>query len=94
MESHPDFTKTDYKLGSDGPASTHRTFVNIESVSSEAIEGLKALGHNIEPLTGNHRFSVCGRGQIIKKLHSDDAGHVLFAGGSDFRGDGAAVPQI
>ncbi|OWB55961.1 transferase activity protein [[Candida] boidinii] len=94
MESHPDFTKTDYKLGSDGPASTHKTFVNIESVSPEVIEKLKTLGHNIETLTGSRRFSVCGRGQIIKKLNSDEDGHLLFAGGSDFRGDGAAVPQI
>ncbi|ORY83489.1 lincomycin-condensing protein lmbA [Leucosporidium creatinivorum] len=59
-----------------------------EGVKPEVVEELKRMGHDVELLSG-HARSQFGRGQVIQKLSSG-----AWAGGSDPRGDGHAVPQI
>ncbi|BGO91449.1 hypothetical protein NBRC10512_003109 [Rhodotorula toruloides] len=59
-----------------------------EGVKQEVVEELKRMGHDIELLTGHDR-AMFGRGQIIQKLPGG-----AWAGGSDPRADGHAVPQI
>lgn len=59
-----------------------------EGIKQEVVDELKAMGHDVELLTSHDR-SMFGRGQVIQKLPSG-----AWAGGSDPRGDGHAVPQI
>ncbi|CEQ39592.1 SPOSA6832_01131, partial [Sporobolomyces salmonicolor] len=59
-----------------------------EGIKPEVVEELKKMGHDVKLLTGHER-AMFGRGQIIQKLPSG-----AWAGGSDPRGDGHAVPQI
>ncbi|KPV74759.1 uncharacterized protein RHOBADRAFT_36697 [Rhodotorula graminis WP1] len=59
-----------------------------EGVRPEVVEQLRAMGHDVELLTGHDR-SMFGRGQLIQKLPSG-----AWAAGSDPRGDGHAVAQI
>ncbi|GAA5857901.1 hypothetical protein JCM1840_000958 [Sporobolomyces johnsonii] len=59
-----------------------------EGIKPEVVEELKKMGHEVKLLTGHER-AMFGRGQIIQKLPSG-----AWAGGSDPRGDGHAVPQI
>ncbi|KAI4130059.1 MAG: hypothetical protein LQ347_003516 [Umbilicaria vellea] len=66
-----------------------RTVYLEEGIGEEVGEGLKALGHEIELLTGYQR-GLFGRGQVIR-CHMEDGKHVSSAG-SDPRGDGAAFP--
>lgn len=66
-----------------------RTVYLEEGISEEVMKELKALGHEIELLTGYQR-GLFGRGQVIR-CHMEDGKHVSSAG-SDPRGDGAAVP--
>ncbi|KAK9457452.1 nucleophile aminohydrolase [Dipodascopsis uninucleata] len=66
------------------------TNVNIEAeISSEVIEGLKKLGHEI---TIQKRYDpLFGRGQFIR-LNKKDNGVIVHSAGSDPRGDGASYP--
>ncbi|GAA5840106.1 hypothetical protein JCM9279_002279 [Rhodotorula babjevae] len=59
-----------------------------EGIRPEVVDKLKAMGHDVELLTGHDR-SMFGRGQLIQKLPSG-----AWAAGSDPRGDGHAVAQI
>ncbi|GAA6019910.1 hypothetical protein JCM10207_003333 [Rhodosporidiobolus poonsookiae] len=59
-----------------------------EGIRPEVVEELKRMGHDVEVLLGHER-AMFGRGQIIQRL-----GDGVWAGGSDPRGDGHAVPQI
>ncbi|CAK9441268.1 uncharacterized protein LODBEIA_P51370 [Lodderomyces beijingensis] len=78
--------------GADGPVRTPVTIVQIEEgVGEETIQQLKHLGHTVEVLKGYARQTV-GRGQIIRKESCGE--QLVFAGGSDMRGDGAAVPFV
>lgn len=61
-----------------------------EGISEETVEGLKALGHNVEVVGGWHR-GLFGRAQIIRR-HQDADGTAVLSGGSDPRGDGASLP--
>ena len=58
-----------------------------EGISVEAMSTLAALGHQVVPVSGIRRSPVFGRGQII--LRDPETG--VLIGGSDPRGDGAAV---
>ncbi|KAG7909117.1 hypothetical protein KL906_002611 [Ogataea polymorpha] len=90
MTPHEDYKHTDLGLGSNGPVSTHVTTVNIEEgVPEEIISQLRKLGHDIIVLR-NEKRTLCGRGQVIRREQS--AGKLVYAGGSDPRGDGASVP--
>lgn len=51
-----------------------------------------AMGHDARPVTGFSR-GMLGRGQVIQKLN-DDTGRLVWAAGSDPRGDGHAAAQI
>lgn len=50
------------------------------------------MGHDMRVASGFGR-GIMGRGQIIQRL-GDQSGNFVWAGGSDPRGDGYAVPQI
>lgn len=60
-----------------------------DGIPDEVIAELARLGHEVEKLTHFHR-GMFGRGQIIRS-HLDGDVRVL-SGGSDPRGDGAALP--
>ena len=68
---------------------TDATIYLEEGIDSKVVEELRALGHNVQQLSGYGR-GMFGRGQIIRR-HTDD-GLTVWSGGSDLRGDGAAVP--
>ncbi|KAF8607849.1 gamma-glutamyltranspeptidase [Ceratobasidium sp. AG-I] len=61
-----------------------------DGIPEETVEKLKAMGHDARQLTGFKRLMM-GRGQIIQKL---SASELVWAAGSDPRGDGHAVAQI
>jgi gamma-glutamyltranspeptidase/glutathione hydrolase len=58
-----------------------------EGIPVETMSVLAALGHEVVPVSGIRRSPVFGRGQII--LRNPETG--VLVGGSDPRGDGAAV---
>ncbi|TID13336.1 hypothetical protein CANINC_004934 [Pichia inconspicua] len=105
LSSHPKFKHTDSGFGADGPASTLETWVDIEEgIEESVIEELRCRGHKLQILDGFNRKQF-GRGQIIRREKSyfkksevteDSEVNVVtvFSGGSDMRGDGAAVPQV
>lgn len=68
---------------------TDATIYLEEGIDEKVVEELKALGHNVKQLSGYGR-GMFGRGQIIRR-HVDD-GVTVWSGGSDLRGDGAAMP--
>lgn len=68
---------------------TDATIYIEEGIDVKVVEELKALGHNVKQLRGYGR-AMFGRGQIIRQ-HFDD-GVMVWSGGSDLRGDGAAMP--
>lgn len=74
-----------------GPTTTYSTVVGIErGMPESAIIGLQALGHEIVILESEQR-SMFGRGQIVRRNARPGT---LYAGASDPRGDGAALPQV
>lgn len=91
----PGIPKSKSKGGIDG-----RVFVE-DDLPVETREKLSAMGHDIRPLQGFAR-ALFGRGQVIMRLRGSDLGHPLdgdeealvWAGGSDPRGDGQAVAQV
>ncbi|KAK2037627.1 gamma-glutamyltranspeptidase [Colletotrichum somersetense] len=64
-----------------------------EGMPEETVEGLRALGHKVEVVTGTDR-SVFGRGQIIRYSVDPIEGTGVWSAGSDPRGDGAAYPAL
>lgn len=84
-----DLTCPDTGLGGDGPVSTTRTFVLLEDgIPPEVVEKLTKLGHATKVLTDYDRQTF-GRAQIIKNVSK--GGKLVYAGGSEIRGDGAAI---
>lgn len=61
-----------------------------EGIPSETVQKLKEMGHDAHQLSGFARLMM-GRGQVIQKLTSNE---LVWAAGSDPRGDGHAVAQI
>lgn len=76
-------------MPTDDGTRTDATIFLEEGIDDKVVEELKALGHNVQKLEGYGR-GMFGRGQIIRQ-HFDD-GVMVWSGGSDLRGDGAAVP--
>ncbi|RDW60961.1 putative gamma-glutamyltransferase ywrD [Coleophoma cylindrospora] len=78
-------------IGAEGiPGDKHTRVVYLEEgISSEVAKQLSDMGHLTEIIKGYGR-GVFGRGQIIRSHIEDD--QVVFSGGSDQRGDGAAFP--
>lgn len=68
---------------------TDATIYIEEGIDAQVVEELRAMGHSVEQLSGYGR-AMFGRGQIIRQ-HFDD-GVMVWSGGSDLRGDGAAAP--
>jgi gamma-glutamyltranspeptidase/glutathione hydrolase len=68
---------------------TDATIYLEDGIDPKVVEEMRALGHSVEQLDGYGR-GMFGRGQIIRR-HEDD-GVLVWSGGSDLRGDGAAVP--
>lgn len=62
-----------------------------EGIDEEVSETLKRMGHNIQILKGWRR-NWFGRGQLIRRHVDEETGQAVFSGGSDLRGDGAALP--
>ncbi|GEQ69473.1 hypothetical protein JCM33374_g3145 [Metschnikowia sp. JCM 33374] len=92
LEPNEESRHLDLGKGSSGPVSTAATLVRIEEGISEAVVSqLAAKGHDVNVVEGYSR-AVFGRGQCIKNI--GQGGKVAWSGGSDLRGDGAAVPQI
>ena len=60
-----------------------------EGISSSTLETLQSYGHQVQLLTG-HQRATFGRGQIIQKVSNDEQ-QLVWAAGSDPRGDGQAV---
>ena len=60
-----------------------------EGITEEVAEELRKVGHKVEIVKGYKR-GLFGRGQVIR-AHSED-GQIVYSGGSDLRGDGAAYP--
>ena len=85
----PDPNSPDTGLGADGPVSTPKTIVSLEDgITQDVIDGLQKLGHTTKPVSDYNR-GLFGRAQIIKNESKN--GKLIYAGGSDLRGDGAAV---
>jgi gamma-glutamyltranspeptidase/glutathione hydrolase len=64
--------------------------INVEEgIDPQVVKELRDMGHNVKQLEGYGR-GMFGRGQIIRQ-HYDD-GILVWSGGSDLRGDGAAAP--
>lgn len=84
-----DASSPDNGLGGDGPVSTFQTNVLLEEgIDNEVVEQLAKLGHKVSLVT-DYKRSVFGRAQIIKNESKN--GHLIYAAGSELRGDGAAV---
>ncbi|CAB4446275.1 unnamed protein product [Rhizophagus irregularis] len=58
-----------------------------EGIDKEVINELNKMGHNVKLVKGWNR-SMFGRGQIIEKRIDKRSGKLIWAGGSDLRGDG------
>jgi gamma-glutamyltranspeptidase/glutathione hydrolase len=63
-----------------------------EGIPIDAVEKLRAMGHDARILSGFAR-NMFGRGQVIQKI-KDTSGRTVWAAGSDPRGDGHAAAQI
>ncbi|EUC67477.1 lincomycin-condensing protein lmbA [Rhizoctonia solani AG-3 Rhs1AP] len=61
-----------------------------DGIPAETIQKLREMGHDARQLTGFSR-AMLGRGQVIQKLSAKE---LIWAAGSDQRGDGHAVAQI
>jgi gamma-glutamyltranspeptidase/glutathione hydrolase len=68
---------------------TDATINMEEGIDPQVVKELKDMGHNVQQPKGYGR-GLFGRGQIIRQ-HFDD-GIMVWSGGSDLRGDGAAAP--
>ncbi|KZT62137.1 gamma-glutamyltranspeptidase [Calocera cornea HHB12733] len=64
-----------------------------EGISDETVEKLREMGHDARRVTGFGR-GMLGRGQIIQRLTDQTTGRLVWAAGSDQRGDGQAVAQF
>ncbi|KIY66186.1 gamma-glutamyltranspeptidase [Cylindrobasidium torrendii FP15055 ss-10] len=63
-----------------------------DGISEEVVAKLKEMGHDARTVDGFGR-SMMGRGQVIQKVQ-DESGALVWAAGSDPRGDGHASAQI
>lgn len=92
LEPNEQHRHLDVGKGSGGPVSTPHTLVKLEEgIDKEVVEELRQMGHCVEYVTGWNRGTF-GRSQCIK--NEAKGADIVWSGGSDLRGDGAAVPQI
>ncbi|KPI40334.1 putative gamma-glutamyltransferase YwrD [Cyphellophora attinorum] len=76
--------------GTDTGAATGDVFVE-DGIGDDVVQELQKMGHKTKVLTGWAR-SKFGRGQVITQDWDEAAQMMVYAGGSDLRGDGAAIP--
>ncbi|SCU89342.1 LADA_0E14950g1_1 [Lachancea dasiensis] len=94
LSPHPKYSHLDRGRGSDGPVSTPVTLISAEDdLDLGTIDGLRALGHDVDVRSGMAR-TLFGRGQIIKKRRLSQGKGFVYSAGSDKRGDGCAIPLI
>lgn len=81
------FRDEDLGCGSDGPVSNGHTVVHLEEgITGDVKVELERRGHVVGDIVEGHARRKFGRGQIIRREGQ------VWSGGSDMRGDGAAVP--
>ncbi|RIA95126.1 gamma-glutamyltranspeptidase [Glomus cerebriforme] len=61
-----------------------------EGIDKKVIDELNKMGHNVK-LVKDWDRAVFGRGQIIEKRIDEKSGKIVWAGGSDLRGDGMVI---
>jgi len=61
-----------------------------EGIDKKVIDELNKMGHHVK-LVKEWDRAMFGRGQIIEKRIDKRSGKIVWAGGSDFRGDGMVV---
>lgn len=76
-------------VGTDSVSKAGDVIFLEQGFPEEAVEGLKKLGHNVRVLQ-DHQRQQFGRGQVIRKAEED--GQIVWAAGSDLRGDGHSSP--
>lgn len=92
LEPNEEHRHLDVGKGSFGPVSTPATIVRLEEgICPETVQALEKMGHLVDSVSGFNR-DVFGRAQCIKNISQN--GQVVWAAGSDQRGDGAAIPQL
>lgn len=92
LEPNEEHRHLDVGKGSHGPVSTPATIARLEEgILEDVAKELQEMGHVVDIKRGFSR-EVFGRAQCIKNESKN--GKVVWAGGSDMRGDGAAVPQL
>ena len=64
-----------------------------DDIPAEAVEGLKALGHKVDVVSGFERIQF-GKGQCITKKTDERTGKTVWTAGSDPRSDGVALPLL
>ncbi|ODN99122.1 gamma-glutamyltransferase [Cryptococcus amylolentus CBS 6273] len=84
--------------GSPAPSSSSVPYYNdhvaIEhGISPSVIARLREMGHDVRDVKGQEQI-VFGKGQIILRTEDKRTGKRVWAGGSDPRGDGCALPQV
>ncbi|RAK75183.1 gamma-glutamyltransferase family protein [Aspergillus fijiensis CBS 313.89] len=74
----------------DAEGGVHHSMVYVEDgIEQKVIDELQQKGHHVEEVTGWKR-ELFGRGQVIRCQR--EASYRVYSGGSDFRGDGLAIP--
>jgi len=72
----------------------YNTAVGIEyGVAEETIKKLQEMGHELELIKGAQQCFF-GKGQVILRTVDPVSGKRVWAAGSDYRGDGCAIPQL
>ncbi|GAA94832.1 uncharacterized protein L969DRAFT_90789 [Mixia osmundae IAM 14324] len=61
-----------------------------DGISADTVKGLRKKGHDVQVVSGANR-GMFGRGQIVQKLPGKE---LIWAAGSDPRGDGHAAPAL
>lgn len=77
--------------GEGGEGQVEWTVSVEEGMPADTVEGLRRLGHAVRVVGGLDR-AMFGRGQIIRQTADSVDGTLVWSGGSDMRGDGAAYP--
>lgn len=72
----------------------YNTAVALEhGVDPAVARKLEEMGHEIERVEGADQI-IFGKGQLILRTVDPVSGRRIWAAGSDYRGDGCALPQI
>lgn len=70
-----------------------KTEANLACAQPAVVEALGKMGHEVGMMSGSGR-GMFGRGQIIQRKSDPVTGQLVWAAGSDPRGDGHATAQL